>query len=164
MPFTLIPFLLLTIPLLEIGVFIAVGSQIGVFATLGMIVLTAIIGSVLLRVQGFGLLTRMRGELDQGRVPGRDLVHGVMILLAGVLLLTPGFVTDGLGFLLFVPVFRDAVWRFARDRVQIVSASPHQGPRDGAPGGGPGGGPTIDLSEDEYARGRKPDSPWSDDN
>ena len=86
MPFSLIPFALLIIPLLEIGVFIAVGSQIGVFATLGMVVLTAIIGSILLRVQGFGLLTRMRSEIDQNRVPGRDLVHGVMILVAGILL------------------------------------------------------------------------------
>ncbi|TCD15992.1 FxsA family protein [Oricola cellulosilytica] len=156
MPFSLIPFILLIIPLLEIGVFIAVGSQIGVFATLGMIVLTAIIGSILLRVQGFGLLTRMRRDLDEGRVPGRELVHGVMILVAGVLLLTPGFVTDTLGFLLFVPALRDAVWRFARRRVQIVAQSsyPTDGPaRDS-------GSPTIDLTEDEYSDTADPDTPW----
>jgi UPF0716 protein FxsA len=158
MPFSLIPFLLLVIPMLEIGVFIVIGSQIGVFPTLGMIVLTAIIGSILLRIQGFGLVTRMRGELDQGRVPGRDLVHGVMILLAGVLLLTPGFVTDTIGFLLFVPAFRDIVWRFARDRVQIVTPE----------AGGPGepsrhGSHTIDLSDEEYSAADNPDSPWAGD-
>ncbi|WP_421855820.1 FxsA family protein [Oricola sp.] len=160
MPFSLIPFLLLAIPLAEIGVFIAVGSQIGVFATLGMVVLTAVIGSVLLRVQGFGLLTRMRAELDGGNIPGRDLVHGVMILMAGVLLLTPGFVTDTLGFLLFVPVFRDGVWRFARDRIRIVPAGMHRQERH------PGAqrAQTIDLSDDEYTGGKNPESPWSEGN
>ena len=159
MPFTLLPFILLIIPLLEIGVFIAVGWQIGVLPTLGMVVLTAIIGSVLLRVQGFGLLNRMRSEIDQGRMPGRDLVHGVMILVAGILLLTPGFVTDTLGFLLFVPALRDLVWHFARSRIQVVSAtsSAHyetgrqRGPR------------TIDLSEEDYSEGRDGTSPWSKD-
>jgi len=158
MPFSLIPFALLIIPLLEIGVFIAVGSQIGVFPTLGMVVLTAIIGSILLRVQGFGLMTRMRTELDQGRMPGRDLVHGVMILVAGILLLTPGFVTDTLGFLLFVPPLRDAVWRFARSRVHVVSAG---GTRyETRPGYDAN---TIDLSEDEYSGEGSDDSPWSKD-
>lgn len=155
MPFTLIPFILLIIPLLEIGVFIAVGSQIGVFATLGMVVLTALIGSILLRVQGFGLVTRMRAELDQGRMPGRDLVHGVMILLAGILLLTPGFVTDTLGFLLFVPALRDLVWRFLRSRIQVVSATEtrYETRRTYDT-------QTIDLSEDDYSEGSDPNSPW----
>lgn len=165
MPFAIIPFLLLIIPVMEIGVFIAVGSQIGVFPTLGMVVLTAVIGSILLRVQGFGLVTRARAELDQGRVPGRDLVHGVMILVAGVLLLTPGFVTDTLGFLLFVPALRDVVWRFARDRIRIIATSA-QGAGAGGPGspGRPGGqAKTIDLSDTEYSEADNPDSPWSGD-
>lgn len=156
MPFSLIPFALLIIPLLEIGVFIAVGSQIGVFPTLGMVVLTAIVGSILLRVQGFGLMTRMRAELEQNRVPGRDLVHGVMILVAGILLLTPGFVTDTLGFLLFVPPLRDVVWRFARSRIRVVSAS--QGHYQTRP---TRDSQTIDLSEDEYSGTGSDDSPWS---
>jgi UPF0716 protein FxsA len=158
MPFTLIPFILLIIPLLEIGVFIAVGSQIGVFATLGMVVLTAIIGSILLRIQGFGLITRIRTEIDQGRVPGRDLVHGALILVAGILLLTPGFVTDTLGFLLFVPAIRDLVWRFAKSRIQVVSTSQasyrRSETRDAR---------TIDLSEEEYSDQQNRDSPWSKD-
>lgn len=156
MPFTLIPFILLIIPLMEIGVFIAVGSQIGVFATLGMVVLTALIGSILLRVQGFGLVTRMRSEIDQGRMPGRDLVHGVMILAAGILLLTPGFVTDTLGFLLFVPALRDLVWRFVRSRIQVVSATQtrYETRRTYDTR-------TIDLSEEDYSEGSDPNSPWS---
>lgn len=156
MPFSLIPFLLLAIPLMEIGVFIAVGSQIGVFPTLAMVVITAIGGSILLRIQGFGLLSRVRREVDSGRLPGRDLVHGVMILIAGVLLLTPGFVTDTLGFLLFVPAIRDGIWSFAKTRVRVVNVDR----------GGPSQPPryedrTIDLGEDDYTSDKGGDSPWS---
>jgi UPF0716 protein FxsA len=103
MRFSFIPFLLLVIPLAEIAAFVVIGGQIGVWATLGMVLLTAAIGSFLLRWQGVGLFNKINTEMRANRVPGRELVHGVMILVAGVLLLTPGFVTDSLGFLLFVP-------------------------------------------------------------
>ena len=103
MPLALIPFLLLVVPVLEIGVFIAVGGAIGLWPTLGLVVLTAVIGSVLLRRQGLSTLEAIQRETRAGRVPGRELVSGLMIAIAGVLLLTPGFVTDTLGFLLFVP-------------------------------------------------------------
>ncbi len=150
MPFSLIPFALLVIPLLEIGV----------FATLGMVVLTAVIGSILLRVQGFGLVTRMRAEIDQNRMPGRDLVHGVMILVAGILLLTPGFVTDTLGFLLFIPPLRDGIWHFLRGRIHVVSSSYSQyEARETRRGGG---STTIDLGEDEYSGTPRDDSPWGE--
>lgn len=167
MPLALIPFLLLVVPILEIAVFIMVGSQIGVFPTLGMVVVTAIGGSILLRTQGLGLLSRMRNELDSGRVPGRDLVHGVMIMIAGVLLLTPGFVTDTLGFLLFVPAIRDAIWQFAKSRIKVVavnSASGQGGPRRPGHSGQPysGRGPTIDLDDGDYSADDKRSSPWND--
>ena len=86
MPFSIIPFLLLVVPILEIATFIVVGGQIGVVATLGMILFTAVLGSILLRIQGFQVLNQLRAATDAGRVPGRELGHGVMILLAGVLL------------------------------------------------------------------------------
>ena len=116
MPFSIIPFLLLVVPILEIATFIVVGGQIGVVATLGMILFTAVLGSILLRIQGFQVLNQLRAATDAGRVPGRELGHGVMILLAGVLLLTPGFVTDTAGFLLFVPFIRNAIWSFLAKR------------------------------------------------
>ncbi|MBO6638642.1 MAG: membrane protein FxsA [Roseitalea sp.] len=161
MPFSLIPFALLVIPLLEIAAFVVIGGQIGVFPTLALVVVTAIIGSILLRVQGFGLLNRIQTEMNAGRVPARELVHGVMLLVAGILLLTPGFVTDTAGFLLFVPPVRDAVWRFVRSRVRVV------GPGgatfdDGASGRGPADGRTIDLDEEEFAREPDPNTPWGD--
>jgi UPF0716 family protein affecting phage T7 exclusion len=68
--------------------------------------------------------------MRSNRVPGRELVHGVMLLVAGVLLLTPGFVTDSLGFLLFVPAFRDVVWRLVRDRFTVEAMSARNSPGD----------------------------------
>lgn len=156
MPFSIIPFLLLAIPLLEIAVFIWVGGHIGLLATLGLVFATAVAGSVLLRVQGFGVLQRVRRTMDEGRLPGRDLVHGVMILVAGILLLTPGFVTDTLGFLLFIPSLRDAAWAFLRDRIVIIGGTRPAGdhrPRDSR-------NPTIDLDMDDYSHTDERESPW----
>lgn len=122
MPFSLIPFLLLAIPAAEIAVFILVGGQIGVLWTFAAILATAILGSILLRVQGFQIVNRLREETNAGRVPGRELGHGAMILVAGVLLLTPGFVTDSLGFLLFFPPFRDLIWSWAATRIRFTGS------------------------------------------
>lgn len=163
MPFSLIPFALLIIPLMEIAAFVVIGGQIGVVATLALVVVTAIIGSILLRIQGFGLINRIQAEMNSGRVPARELVHGVMLLVAGVLLLTPGFVTDTVGFLLFVPPFRDGLWSFLRNRVQVVGAAgagfEHQTPKGGRQ---EGGGPTIDLAADDFARDPDPNTPWGE--
>lgn len=160
MPFSLIPFMLLIIPMLEIATFVVIGGQIGVFPTLGMIVVTAIIGTILLRVQGFGLIRKIQSDIDGGKMPARELVHGVMIAIAGILLLTPGFVTDTCGFLLFVPPIRDAVWQFAKSRINIVNVG---GSRNQNPsGGGNGDGPTIDLDDADFKREPDADSPWYD--
>ena len=108
--FPFVPFLLLIVPILEIGVFIILGGQIGVINTLLGIVLTAVIGTVLLRRQGFALIGQAQKQMDQGNIPGKELAHGVMLLAAGLLLLTPGFVTDTFGFLLLVPTIRDGIF------------------------------------------------------
>jgi UPF0716 protein FxsA len=173
MPFSLIPFLLLVIPMAEIAMFILVGSQIGVLPTLGLIVLTAIIGSILLRVQGLGILQRIAAETRVGRVPGRELIHGAMILVAGVLLLTPGFVTDTLGLLLFIPKLREAGWRLLRNRITIIATNQAAGFRagSGSPfgassqrwnerGADAGRKPVIELDDEDYRRDPSPDTPW----
>lgn len=162
MPFTLVPLLLLIVPLAEIGAFIVIGREIGVLWTLAMVFATAVVGSILLRIQGFGLINRIRQETEAGRVPGRELVHGVMILIAGVLLLTPGFITDTIGFLLFVPAIRDAGWALIRNRITIVSGG---GFRNEGFGDKPrnGGSPTIDLDDKDFTRDPDPDSPWNKD-
>ncbi|MCZ4289509.1 FxsA family protein [Hoeflea alexandrii] len=159
MRFSLIPFLLLVVPLAEIAAFVVIGGQIGVWATLGMVLLTAIIGSFLLRWQGVGLFNRINTELRANRVPGRELVHGVMILVAGVLLLTPGFVTDTLGFLLFIPAIRDLFWRSVKDRIVVETMSSGFASTTRRPSAADG---VVDLDEDEYHRNPDPSSPWSE--
>ncbi|MEX6508324.1 FxsA family protein [Jiella sp. M17.18] len=164
MPFALIPFALLLVPVLEIAVFILVGHLIGLWPTLGLVILTAAIGSALLRRQGLGTLGRIQAEIAAGRLPGRELVHGVMIAVAGVLLLTPGLVTDTLGFLLFVPAVRQAVWSALKSRMTVVTSSGFR-----AAAGGTSTGPqprrsgpdVVDLSGDDYHRHPDPQSPWN---
>ncbi|MDJ0933598.1 FxsA family protein [Breoghania sp.] len=148
-PGLLLPIALLGIPILEIAVFIQVGSLIGLFPTLAMIFVTAVIGTSLLRYQGFSLLARIRAETEARRIPGAELGHGAMILVAGVLLLTPGFVTDTIGFLLFVPAIRSALWRFIARHVVVMEmgrGGPH-GPGRRGPGD-----PVVDLDEEEWSR------------
>jgi len=161
MPFSIVPFLLLIVPLAEIGAFIVIGREIGVLWTLAMVFVTAVVGSILLRVQGFGLLARIRAETEAGRVPGRELVHGMMILIAGVLLLTPGFITDSIGFLLFIPAIRDAGWALLKNRISIVTAGGFG--RDSAhqPRNDPSASRTIDLDEEDFRRDPDSDSPWN---
>ncbi len=161
MPAALIPFLLLFIPILEITVFILVGGQIGVPMTLAMILLTAIIGSILLRIQGFSMLARIQGKMQAQELPGEELVNGVMILIAGVLLLTPGFVTDSIGFLLFFPPFRKLLWATIASKVIVHAPSPF-GRRNEAPNH-PFSPDIIDLDATEFSETPNPDSPWNKD-
>ena len=97
------------IPLLEIGVFIKVGGAIGLWPTLTLIVLTAVLGTWQLQAQGLATLARARTLLERGEMPARELFDGLCLLIAGALLLTPGFVTDSIGALLFVPALRRAL-------------------------------------------------------
>lgn len=135
--FALVPLLLLVVPIIEIALFILIGQQIGLGWTLLGILVTAIGGTILLRIQGFRLLERIRTEMRAGRVPGRELAHGLLLLVAGILLLTPGFFTDALGFLLFVPGVRDAIWGGLKAR--LFAFVPGAGMMAGM-GGGLGGG------------------------
>ena len=151
MPFAIAPLFFLAMPLIEIAAFIIVGSQIGVLPTIGLTIATSVLGAVLLRVQGFGILSRMRTTMEAGGTPGRDLVHGLMVMVAGVLLILPGFVTDTIGLLLFIPAVRDLGWRFLKRRIVIVGGEPNSGWRRQR---GPN---TIDLDEDEYTKEPGPD-------
>ena len=94
------------IPILEIAVFIEVGERIGLGWTLASVVATAIIGTVLLRYQGFATLARAQQQMSDGRPPVMELLEGVGLLIAACLLLTPGFVTDAAGAMLLVPPIR----------------------------------------------------------
>ncbi len=157
MPFGIIPFLLLFIPILEIAVFILIGGQIGVITTLALILFTAILGSILLRVQGFAVLNSIQMKAHAGEMPGKEMVNGVMIMVAGVLLLTPGFVTDGIGFLLFFPPFRQFLWSTLASKVVIKTTNPMggRGPRQSR------NEDVVDLDPSEYSEKANPNSPWN---
>lgn len=110
----------LLVPLIEIGLFIQVGGLIGLWPTLAIVVLTAVLGTYLVRSQGMmaiGKLQRSFSELDD---PTEPLAHGAMILISGALLLTPGFFTDAIGFALLMPPVRSAVFRYLSRRVTVT--------------------------------------------
>lgn len=108
--------LFVAIPIAEIALFIYVGGEIGLVATLVAIVLTAAIGSMLVSRQGAAALADVRAAFFNARFPGRELAHGAMIVVAGAFLVTPGFLTDGIGFLLLVPPIREAARRAVMSR------------------------------------------------
>ena len=97
---------LITMPVIEIAVFIEVGGRIGLWSTLGLIFATALAGAALLRHQGLSTLARARSTIDAGKPPVREILDGVCLVIAGALLLTPGFVTDAIGAVLLVPFLR----------------------------------------------------------
>ncbi|MCO5064188.1 MAG: membrane protein FxsA [Rhizobiaceae bacterium] len=142
-------------PLIEIAGFVIVGREVGVLSTIALTIAMGVLGAALLRHQGFGVLSRLRSEMEAGRSPGRELAHGAMILLAGFLLLVPGFVSDIFGLALFVPPVRDFVWRWLSRNVDFRTVVVS---RDF--GGAPRRERTIDLDEDDYEADPNPDSPW----
>lgn len=160
----------LAVPLIEIALFVQVGGLIGLWPTLAIVVLTAVLGTWLVRTQGrmaMGQLQRAFSELDD---PTEPLAHGAMILVSGVLLLTPGFFTDAVGFALLMPPVRAAVFRYLRSRVTVArfqmggSAGFHpRGPGGGQAGGrGDRPGDVIDgdFTEVEPRRPGQPPSGW----
>ncbi len=109
----------LAIPVIEIALFIQVGGLIGLWPTLGLVLLTAVIGTLLVRSQGARTLAELRRSMAEMTDPSEPLAHGAMILFAGALLLTPGFFTDILGFALLIPPLRLAAFRWLRSRIRI---------------------------------------------
>lgn len=114
-------FVFIVIPIIEIGLFIQVGGLIGLWPTLLIVVATAIIGSAMVRSQGVRALGQIQSSLNRLDNPTEPLAHGAMILLSGILLLTPGFFTDAVGFALLVPKVRLHVFDFIRSRVKVQS-------------------------------------------
>lgn len=148
MTFTFSPrilLLFLVVPLAEIYVLLQVGHLIGALPTIGLIIVSAMLGSALLRHQGMATLARIRESMDQGRLPAVELVEGAVLLVAGVLLLTPGFITSSIGLACMIPVVRSRLARWIIKR-QINKQRP---PSSGGSGPHGGGGDTI---EGDYTR------------
>ncbi len=112
------------VPLIEIGLFIQVGGVIGLWPTLLIVVLTAILGTWLVRAQGAVAMGQLRSSFSTQTDPTEPLAHGAMILIAGVLLLTPGFFTDAVGFALLTPPFRRAAYAYISKRVVVRGFGP----------------------------------------
>ena len=110
---------LVVVPIVEIGLFIQLGGFIGLWPTLAIVIATALTGSYLLRQQGLSTLEELRRTTETGQNPAGPLAHGALILAAGLLLLTPGFFTDSIGFLLMVPPIRSVVIRWIASRAQM---------------------------------------------
>ena len=123
-------------PVLEVSVFISVGSLIGLWLTLATIIATAIIGAFLLKKQGLAALYNAQENIKNGRLPVEDLFDGLFLIVSGLLLITPGFVTDGIGFLLFLPQFRVLLKRFisnvlvARTSARVYTNTEHIKPAE----------------------------------
>lgn len=102
------------IPVAEIYVLITVGSIIGTLNTIAIIIITGVIGAYLARLQGMQTLVRIKLDLEQGVMPTSDLVDGLMILVAGIVLLTPGFITDCVGLFLLIPSTRSLLKQYLK--------------------------------------------------
>ncbi|SLN21001.1 FxsA family protein [Oceanibacterium hippocampi] len=105
------------VPLIEIAAFIQVGERIGLWPTLAIVIATAVVGTALLRHQGLATLGKAQAVIARGEMPVREVFDGLCLIFAGALLLTPGFVTDTLGLLLFVPGLRQAIGGFLMRRL-----------------------------------------------
>ncbi len=109
--FRLLFILFITVPLLELYLLIQVGSYLGAVPTITLCLFTAALGAGLLRHQGLETLARVQKKLQQGEMPATDVIGGLILLFSGVLLLTPGFFTDIIGFICLLPQFRHYVAR-----------------------------------------------------
>jgi len=125
--------LFIAVPLIEIALFIQVGGVIGLGWTLLVVVLTALIGTYLVRQQGLRAIGDVQRSFAQLSDPTEPLAHGLMILFSGALLLTPGFFTDAIGFALLAPPVRVAVFQFLRARIKVQSFTASAGPQRAEP-------------------------------
>lgn len=166
-------FILIGVPAGELWLLIEVGTEIGAAATIALIILTAVLGTILFRVQGLATIERLREHVARRETPVGEVVSGFGLLFAGLLLLIPGFATDALGFLLFIPPLRRwlagllIAYIVARGGSTVFVDLRAGGTGGWRPGrrGGPGDvidGEYEDLSEDGPGGGRpRPDDPHS---
>ncbi len=136
------------IPLIEIALFITIGEEIGLFTTLALTFLTALIGAALIRWQGLQTLFSARTAMDRGEMPVQELFDGICLAIAGAFLMTPGFFTDTLGFALLVPPLRAAL-RIRLARHMAAHGTVYGSPRPGQP---PPHHAKPDVIDAEYER------------
>ncbi len=124
------------VPIIEIALFMQVGSVLGMWPTIGLVLITAFVGASLVRSQGVQTLMQVQAKLQQGELPTQQIVEGIMLAVSGVLLLTPGFMTDALGLLVLLPAPRSYLAKQLMSRVKINSIGANQGSFHAGFGGG----------------------------
>jgi UPF0716 protein FxsA len=127
------------VPIVELAVILQVGQAIGALETVALLIAVSVVGSWLVKREGVGVLRRISGAVQGGRVPGRELADGALIILAGALLITPGFLSDVLGILLLLPPVRAAV------RPVLLGALAKRAIGVRTTGPGRGRGPIVDV-------------------
>jgi UPF0716 protein FxsA len=106
------------VPIIELAVLLSVGRHIGVFNTIAVVILTGVTGAYLAKSQGLMILSKIQSDLRMGMMPGDKLIDGALILVGGVLLLTPGFITDATGFAVLVPYSRYYIKKWLKNQFQ----------------------------------------------
>lgn len=124
--FQLLFLLILLIPFAEIYLLLQVGGMIGAFPTISLVVFTAILGVWLLRRQGFATFQRFQASLAQGVMPAYEMIEGPILLVGGALLLTPGFITDMLGFACLIPQLRKKIAQYVIENYLLQAGKPFQ--------------------------------------
>ncbi|MEX2473566.1 FxsA family protein [Marinobacter sp.] len=154
-------FLFIIMPIAEMAVLIKVGGIIGVLNTIGLVLLTAVAGAWLLRQQGLATLLKANQRLNSGELPAKEVAEGLVLAVGGALLLTPGFITDTVGFLCLLPGTRH--WFVAQAMKRMMMAGQTSGFHFRAGGGqGPFGQPSGDR-ENPFGRQRPFDRDANDD-
>lgn len=140
---------IIALPIVEIAVFIKVGQSIGLLPTLALVIGAAVLGGLLIRAQGLSVLTQVRRNVSAGQMPARTIADTMMIGLAAIFLVLPGFLSDIVALLLLVPVVRSAIYAALAKRVTVVAArsTAYRAGTSERPLRGPG---TIDLDHDDY--------------
>lgn len=117
--FPILLFSFIAIPVIEIALFIQVGSFLGVWTTVLLVLLTAVIGASLVRSQGLRTLLTVQQRLNQGEVPAQQILEGVLLAVAGILLFTPGFLTDFMGMVILLPYPRARLAAYLMKKVVV---------------------------------------------
>ena len=121
--FPILLLLFIFVPIIEIGLFIQVGGFLGLWPTIALVLITAFVGASLVRSQGIQTLMSVQGRLQQGEMPAQQILEGVMLAVAGVLLLTPGFMTDALGMLVLLPAPRAMIAKKMMEKMVVSNMS-----------------------------------------
>ena len=107
------------IPIIEIYLLIEIGSIFGALTAITLVILTGFLGAFMARIQGLQTLFRIQESLREGRMPSGELLDALLIVIAGVVLLTPGFLTDSAGFLLLIPTTRNSIISWLQHQIEL---------------------------------------------